>query len=108
MTLPDNIDGDLMILFGVVILFGRYALIFLDRQVNKFLKTSETDHGQFITHAGCKLHRNNCQSNKASEDRMWRKEFSVLKLVTYRIGRKLDVGDDVLEKLIADTSTEGD
>jgi hypothetical protein len=110
MNLPSevNFSSDFIVLFGTVILLGRYALVFLDRQVNKFFNNTDQDYDDFVTHEQCKSRMEQYHSNRIQEERAWRKEFSVLKLVTYRIGRKLNVEDDVLEKLIGDSADQQD
>jgi hypothetical protein len=102
MNISEAVSMDLMIVFGIVILFGRYALVFLDRQVNKFFKNNEQDHGDFITHQHCKLHRDNCQNRRSDTDKIYRKDLKAMKEVMFRIGRKLEIEDDVLVKLIGD------
>ena len=87
---------------AVFILLIRYGLLLLDHLVKKWIKGTTTDHGQFVTFAHCKVHRDNCLGNRAVENTNFRKDLSTIKKVLFHIGRAQNVDDRILEPLVGE------
>lgn len=87
---------------AAVVLLGRYMIRFLDKLADKWFDNSNKSHSDFVTFQHCKLHRDSCIASRSQEEKAWKRDFKTLKLVIYRIGRKLEIEDKVLEQLIGE------
>jgi hypothetical protein len=102
MELETVLTKDFIIFGAIVLLLARYALRFLDQLADKWFKNTNRDTTDVVTFAHCKLHRDQCDAARRQEDHRWKRDITAMKQVIFRIGRKLEIEDVVLERLVGD------
>jgi hypothetical protein len=102
MEVETYLTKEFLIFFAIFLLIARYALRFLDQLADKWFKNTTKDHNDVVTYAHCKLHRDSCMALRREDDHRWKRDLTAMKQVIFRIGRKLEIEDAVLERLVGD------